>query len=207
MLLLLAAGFLFAVESDPSEVVGYVKYDCYPGFNFVALPMGDAITAEALGQMYSPMVNSIAKWNPVSQIWDTVIYDADFDEWYGSYPVSVGDVVVMFSSGSFAFYSLGSPVDNQAYTISNGFNHVTVPLNRSDITSAEGLASSIGNIASAAVWSNQTQLWETVIYDADFDEWFGSVPLTIGDIAVPYSNGSTVWPSRFASPVLKATNK
>jgi hypothetical protein len=207
LLILLFVGSLFAVESDPSAVVGYVKYGCYSGFNFVAVPMGQATTAEALGEMYLPNVTTVAKWNPSTQSWSSVFYDADFEEWFGSVPVSVGDVVVMFSSSSFSFYSLGTPIASQTYSISNGYNHITVPLNRMDITSAESLGTSIGNVASVAVWSNQAQSWNTVIYDEDFDEWFGSASLSIGDIAVPYSTSSSVWPSRHSNSVQKTTNK
>lgn len=59
LLLLLAIGMLAAVESDPSAVVGYVKYQCLSGDNVIAVPMqsdyqfaselGDAIGAGNLG--------------------------------------------------------------------------------------------------------------------------------------------------------------
>jgi len=200
LLLLVAFGMLAAVESNASAVVGYVKYPCYAGYNFVAVPMGDATTAEALGDLYTPTVSAVSKWNAASQSWESVIYDADFDEWFGTIPVNVGDVVVMLSSGTYDFYSLGTPINTQTYSLSNGFNHLAVPLNRSDIVSAEGLGASIGNISYVSVWSNQNQSWESVIYDADFDEWFGTIPLTIGSVAVPYSNAATVWPTRSIQP-------
>lgn len=42
LMLLLFVGSMFAVESDPSEVVGYVKYDLLAGNNTLALPMNQS---------------------------------------------------------------------------------------------------------------------------------------------------------------------
>ena len=54
LLLILAVGMLAAVESEPSEVVGYVKYDCLVGLNLVAMPMDDGLTLTSeVGAIYN----------------------------------------------------------------------------------------------------------------------------------------------------------
>ncbi|MDZ4182803.1 MAG: hypothetical protein U1B83_08005 [Candidatus Cloacimonadaceae bacterium] len=199
LLLLVAFGMLAAVESDPSEVVGYVRYNCYAGYNNVAYPMGAPTTAEAIGQALLPNVDALYKWVPASQTWEAVFYDADFDEWFGTIPVLNGDVLVISAQAGFSFYSLGSPIDNIVYNIAPGYNYISLPLNRSSLTTAEAVGGSIGNVDAVYVWSNQTQTWDAVIYDADFDEWFGSIPIAIGDVMVVSSSASGVWPSRGAS--------
>jgi len=205
LLLILTVGMLAAVESEPSEVVGYVKYDCYNGFNYIALPMGDLTTAEAIGNQYLPNISSVSKWIPTSQSWTTVAYDPDFGEWDGSIPVENGDVIVMFASVGFDFYSLGNPIENIIYDINPGYNYISVPLNRSDILNAETIGNDIGNIMSISVWSNINQSWTTINFDVDFGEWDGTIPVDIGDVVVLYGSTTTSWPSRsIVNPVRDA---
>jgi hypothetical protein len=53
LMILLFVGSLLAVESAPSEVVGYVKYDCVAGLNLVALPMSQGYTLSSeVGDTY-----------------------------------------------------------------------------------------------------------------------------------------------------------
>lgn len=196
LLLILTVGMLAAVESEPSEVVGYVKYQCYNGFNYVAVPMGDLTTAEVIGNQYLPTVTTISKWLSPSQNWTAINYDLDFEEWDGSLPITNADVIVMFATSNFNFYSLGSPSDNIIYNIYPGYNYISVPLNRSDIPTAEMIANDIGNMSSVSVWSNLSQSWTTINYDVDFGEWDGTQPVSIGDVIVLYGNATTTWPNR-----------
>jgi len=72
LLLLVAFGMLAAVESDPSNVVGYVKYPCVFGDNFVAMPMVDGATIVsefALPYNGSDDINTVQLWDPVGQGW------------------------------------------------------------------------------------------------------------------------------------------
>jgi hypothetical protein len=196
LLLILAVGMLAAVESEPSEVVGYVKYNCYNGFNYVALPMGDLTTAEVIGNQYLPTITAISKWMSANQSWTSINYDPDFGEWDGTIPVTNGDVIVMFATSGFSFYSLGNPLDNIVYNINPGYNYISVPLNLSVIHNAETIGNEIGNISAVSVWSNLNQSWLTINYDPDFGEWDGTIPVGIGDVVVLYGTSTTSWPTR-----------
>jgi len=69
LILLLAVAFLMAVESDPSDTVGYVKYDLLAGSNLIALPMQSGfITASALGDAIGAA--TISEWNAAGQTWN-----------------------------------------------------------------------------------------------------------------------------------------
>ena len=90
LLLILAVGMLAAVESEPSAIVGYVKYDCVVGDNFVAMPMVQPYTTTAeFGAVFGESINTINIWNPTTQTWDaSVNYGGGF--WDPEYSVSIG---------------------------------------------------------------------------------------------------------------------
>lgn len=79
LLLLVAFGMLAAVESDPSNIVGYVKYPCAAGFNTaIALPMEQAYTlASEIGDEY--LATSMGYWDPSFGFW----YMIDQNPWGG----------------------------------------------------------------------------------------------------------------------------
>jgi len=195
LLLILAVGMLAAVESEPSEVVGYVKYDCYTGLSYVAIPMGTAGNAEDLVASNMPSISAIYKFNPSLQVWTSIDYDPEFGEWIGSIPVVPGDVLLLGCTTNTTFYSIGSLPNNYTYNISNGYNYITVPVNRGDISAAEQIGNEIGNINSIYRWLNNSQVWGAIDYDSEFMEWVGTMPASIGDVFLLNSSGTAIWPS------------
>jgi hypothetical protein len=68
LLLLVAFGMLAAVESDPSAIVGYVKYPCVAGYNTIALAMEQGYTmASEVGDAIP--ATTVGTWDPAAEIW------------------------------------------------------------------------------------------------------------------------------------------
>jgi hypothetical protein len=196
LLLLVAFGMLAAVESAPSAVVGYVKYQCYTGYSYVAIPMGSGGLAEQLVENNMPNITSIFKWNSATQTWNSIDYDAEFMEWTGSIPVVPGDVLLLACSGQTDFYSIGELPTPYSYTLSAGYNYINVPVTQGSITTAEQIGDGFGTVPSIQKWINSSQSWTSIDYDSEFMEWTGSLPVQIGDVLLLSSTGSATWPVR-----------
>lgn len=212
LMLLLFVGSMFAVESDPSEVVGYVKYDCLPGYNLVALPMVEAYTTTAdVGNAY----------NAISDVIGLIyMYDASIQDWVAStnfgggywepeLAVQTGDVLYTYVNEAFAFYSIGDlPATPAQYTVLPGYNTAMIPLNRSDLTVTSQVGASMGTGEDIGV---------IYLYDASIQDWVAStnfgggywepeLDVAIGTPMYIYSNANLTWPSRSASPVFRSAN-
>lgn len=206
LLLLLAVGMLAAVESDPSAVVGYVKYECQPGLNFIALPMdaGFTLASEAVAAYnLNGEIDNISVWvnDPLVQTWDTTTHQGD--NFFDPDPVvGPGSVIYITYVGEepFDYYSIGAlPETNASYTIEPGQNTVMVPLNRSDITLGSLLATSIGfeTVDNISVWINDPmiQTWDTTTNQGE-DFFDPDHVLSIGyPVFLTYvGDTTTVWP-------------
>lgn len=212
LLLLLAVGMLVAVESAPSAVVGYVKYDCVVGNNFVAMPMIDglALTSE-VGALYGENINSILVWSPIAQGWDTAV---NYGEGYWEPDLEVGPGSVLFfnSTAALSFYSIGSlPTTNAQYGIVVGNNTVMVPLNKSELTLTSEVGATIGDgesVNSILLWSSTAQGWDTAVnYGEGY--WEPDLEVSIGTPLFLNSSASTTWPAgpRNYDPQLKTSKK
>lgn len=186
-LLIASVTFMFAAESDFSDVVGYVKYELYANdFNMIALPMGDTgiTTAAELAAAISPDVTDIATWDNTIHGWkqhSVGIGSTDFD-------IIAGNALLVYLAGSsnVDFFCAGNLPIQANYDIEgNDFNQIMLPLNRSDIITAAGLATSIGiGITDIATWDNTVHGWKqhsVGIGSTDFD-------INIGDGFLIYSN-------------------
>jgi len=207
LLLILTVGMLAAVESEPSEVVGYVKYDCYTGFSYVAIPMGEGGNAEDLVSSNMPNITAIFKFVPSLQGWTSIEYDTEFQEWTDSMPVVPGDVLLLECTANTTFYSIGSLPTNYTYNITPGYNYLTVPVNRGNIQAAEQIGNEIGNINSIFRWLNISQGWESIDYDSEFMEWTDTLPASIGDVFLLDSSGTAIWPTASKTINMKISGK
>jgi len=195
LLLILTVVMLAAVESEPSEVVGYVKYPIYNGYSYVAQPMDITTTAQAIGIENQTIISHIYKYNSQTQGWESIEYDPEFEEWLGNFNVNTGDVLLFNCIANDSYYSIGNVPDPITYQIYQGFNYITIPLNRSDLVSAQTLGNEIGNIQIIYRFNNQTHGWESIEYDPEFEEWIGDMNISIGDIVLLKSTSSTIWPN------------
>lgn len=95
LLLLVAFGMLAAVESDPSEVVGYVKYDCIAGLNHIALPMDQGYTmAGEFADEYAGNIDAFSYWDAATQSWMTAFY---LGYWEGDFEVNIGSAMQVYA--------------------------------------------------------------------------------------------------------------
>lgn len=204
LLLLVAFGMLAAVESDPSEVVGYVKYPCVAGLNYLALPMEQGYTMVSnFADNYPGMFDALYYWDNVNQQW---IGAYDFGYWEGDFSVATGSVLMVSALLAADTYSIGElPASNAQYSILPGLNSMMIPLNKSNITMASMLADEIGAGALDAMyyWDNANQQW---VGAYDFGYWEGDFATTIGMPLLVSSMTTATWPSR-AKAVINSNSK
>ena len=209
LLLILTVGMLAAVESEPSAIVGYVKYDCVVGNNFIAMPMVQAVsTTTEFGALFGESINTINLWNPSTQAWDSSVNYGD-NFWDPELQVGTGSVLFINATNAITYYSIGNmPTTNAQYSIVDGNNTVMVPLNKSELnlTSVAGL--SMGptgeEVNTINLWSSLAQAWDaSVNYGAGF--WDPDFEISIGTPMFINSNASFIWPSGPRNS-LKASN-
>jgi len=205
-MILLFVGSLFAVESDPSEVVGYVKYDILAGNNMLALPMETTFTlASELGDHLG--VTSVSVWNNVSQAFDAANYLELFSMWDGDFAIGSGSVLMINANDAGAFFSLGGIPADPSYDIVAGNNTVMIPLDRSDINMASVIGDEIGASA-VSMWNNVSQAFDAANYLELFSMWDGDFVTAIGDPLMVNANAAGVFPETATRAIgVKATNK
>lgn len=202
LLLLVAFGMLVAVESDPSEVVGYVKYPLVAGVNTIAIPMEQGFTmASNVGDAIP--ANTVSKFLPTpTEQWESITV-SPFGGWDGTdWAVSDGDPFQVSVDAAVDFFSIGSlPAAMPSYNLVAGVNMLMVPLNKS----ALNLASLVGDDITANTVSKflptPTEQWESITV-SPFGGWDGTDWATaIGDPLQVSVDTATIWPA-----AAKATN-
>ena len=192
LLLLLGISMLLAqAVSEPSEVVGYVKYECAPGLNFIALPLNNEFaTTEELGAAY-PEITSIQKWTGDS--WYSVNYDIDWG-WDGSFDLDDSSVLFVGLENPVNIYSLGSVQSTlPQFDFTVGLNPIYLPLSKSSITDTELLGQELPAITSIQKWTGDS--WYSVNYDIDWG-WDGAFDLSIGmPIFISLDSPVDPWPT------------
>jgi hypothetical protein len=210
-LMLTLSMFAFAAESAASATVGYVKYPCVTGNNYVALPMQASFatamdfgvyTGEDGGSFTDGLVSTVAKFNSGTQLWDAAsrlfpgFWDNDF-------AVASGQPYFIYSSGAFNLIVNDEVVANPAYNIVAGNNAVMLPLNKSSMTTAssygvetgeDGGSFTDGLISTVARFNSGTQLWDAAsrLFPGFWDNDFA---VGIADPHFVYSSGPVTWPS------------
>lgn len=198
LMILLFVGSLFAVESAPSEVVGYVKYDCVAGNNLLALPMVQSITTTTeFGALFGEDINTINIYNAAIQDWEASLnYGGGF--WDPEYVLSTGDVIFINATNQITFYSIGAlPSTGAQYDVVTGNNTVMIPLNKSDLnlTSVAGASMGDGETVNTINLFNPTiQDWEASLnYGGGF--WDPEYDLSIGTPLFINSGSAFTWPT------------
>jgi hypothetical protein len=201
LLLILTVGMLAAVESEPSEVVGYVKYDCLVGLNLVAMPMDDGLTLTSeVGAIYNATnenIDAINIWDPASQTWFfSTNYGGGF--WDPDLPVAPGSILYFNTITPLTFYSIGAmPSTNAQYNIIPGLNTIMVPLNMNTLTLTSEVGASIGDgeyLDAINLWDAVSQTWTfSTNYGGGF--WDPDLNVSIGTPLFVNSINSVTWPT------------
>jgi len=192
---------LAAVESEPSEVVGYVKYDCLVGLNLVAMPMDDGLTLTSeVGAIYNATnenIDAINIWDPASQTWFfSTNYGGGF--WDPDLPVAPGSILYFNTITPLTFYSIGAmPSTNAQYNIIPGLNTIMVPLNMNTLTLTSEVGASIGDgeyLDAINLWDAVSQTWTfSTNYGGGF--WDPDLNVSIGTPLFVNSINSVTWPT------------
>lgn len=199
LLLLLGITMLAAVESAPSEVVGYVKYDCLAGLNVIALPMDQAYTLSSeFGADYPGSMDAINYWDAASQTWvGSVYYPAPDDIWDPELPIGPGTVYMVSALAPFSMYSIGNmPAANASYDLVPGLNTLMIPLNKSALSTTSLLGIDVGILDAINYWDAASQTWVgAVYYPAPDDIWDPEFAATIGAPFMVSALGTATWPA------------
>jgi hypothetical protein len=199
-LLIASIVMLSALESDPSDVVGFVKYECLTGNNLIALPMDAGYTmSNEVGNAITG-ANQIAYWDNTAQGW--VTSNKGFGTtWSNAFAVTGGMPLMVRTTGDTEFYVAGNMFDPEPnYTLLVGNNTIMVPLSRTDLTMSNLVGNDISNANQMSYWDNVAQGWVTS--NKGFGTTWSNAFAT--DIAMPLMTrvtaGST-WP---APPIMSS---
>jgi len=206
ILLLFIPVLLLALESEPSEVVGYVKYEGgVAGYQFVANSMATGYTmASELGNAIGiANCNSISIWKSDTQGWNTSTYI--FGSWNNDQAIIEGDVIMCGMLNPADVYMAGALPALPSYSLEIGYSSVMIPLDRSDITMASELGDEIGvgNVNSINTWDADNQVWVTTSYI--FGSWNNDQPLEIGTPILLGVSSDYTWPTTRNSVSLDLT--
>ncbi len=191
LLVLLFVGSLYAVESAPSEVVGYVKYDLVAGNNTIALPMDQPYNlASELGDEIG--ASAVAYFNSASQEWNSIV-EFPWGGWSGDFSISNGQALLLTTGTAGTFYSLGAmPETIPSYNLVAGNNMIMLPLNKSDLILASLIGADIAASA-VAIFNSSTQVWESA--NSTPFGWTGDFDTAIGDPLWISTDAAGTWPA------------
>lgn len=192
LLLLLGISMLLAqTVSEPSAVVGYVKYDMIEGNTIVAIPMDAGFTmASEVAMSYGGTCDAISYFGP-DEFWYTAYTDGT--DWYDDFPVQPGSCVMMYAYDTTPFYSIGNlPSVNATYNLIEGNSIVAIPLNRSDLSTASAVGNDIGT--DTVSYFGTDELWYSAYTDGT--DWYDDFGLSIGTPVMVYSYSEATWPAR-----------
>ena len=193
LLLILTVGMLAAVESEPSEVVGYVKYDVAEGNSMLAIPMTTTYTmAGDLGTALG--ATTVSYWNNTFQGFVAANYIDWMDDWDNNFPITSGSVLMVNAPTATTFYSIGNlPATTPTYNLVVGYNTIMIPLNRSDLNMA-GLVGNATNSTTVSYWNSTFQGFVAANYIDWMDDWDNNFPTSIGDPLMVNSNSAGIFP-------------
>ncbi|MDP3113541.1 MAG: hypothetical protein Q8M98_02070 [Candidatus Cloacimonadaceae bacterium] len=193
LLLLVAFGMLAAVESAPSEVVGYVKYEIASGNSMLALPMTMSLSlAGEVGDLVG--ATTVSYWDNAEQAFVAAEYIDWMGEWDNNFPVQNGSVLMVNCGASTTFYSIGGlPATHPVYQIVSGNSMLMIPLNRSDLNLA-GLVGDLASATTVSYWSNTEQAFVAAEYIDWMGEWDNNFSTSIGDPLMVNSDQTGVFP-------------
>jgi len=195
-LLILSFTLLCAVESDPSETVGYVKYPCLAGLNMCALGMdtGYALASD-LANANPGMLDAINYWDNSTQEWVASTYIDFLEMWDPDFDLYNGLPLWVSSLDDFDMFILGGlPAENASYDLVPGLTLIMMPLDQSAITLCSELGAAVGTLDAINVWDNTTQEWVASTYIDFLDMWDPDFDLSIGQVLWLSSIDTTTWP-------------
>lgn len=200
LLLMLAIGMLAAVESDPSNVVGYVKYPLHVGDNSIAVPMEQGYTnASHVGNDIDGC-GAVKYFDGENQVWMAADKAPFPPHPWGpvDFAVTEGDPLLIYTTSAGDFFSIGDLPDVLAnYTLFPGDNFIMVPLDKSDMSNASHVGNDIPGCGAVKYFDGENQVWMAAD-KAPFPPFpWGPVDFNtaIGDALLIYTTAAGSWPA------------
>lgn len=204
-------GSLIALESAPSEVVGYVKYECVTGLSFIALPLDTGYSTSAeLGNAISN-ANQISKWDAAGQEWYSSGKNM-FNQWTNIFDLEPGMAIMVKTTSDVSFYVTGGLYDvNPIYTIQyvadgGNLNAVMIPLDRSDLTTSQLVGADMVEVNQISYWNETDKEWESSGKNM-FNQWTNGFDTTIGMPLMIKSTAAFTWPGSSDKTTNRSKNK
>lgn len=204
---------LLAIESEPSEIVGFMKYECLNvedgNYNLIAIPFECSYTkASELGADF-PSLTSIRSWDSASQSW--IASNNLGGTWIPDNPIELNSVYyvnVQQASNVIIAGKLGSsPTYNFIINENGNYNTAMLPIDSSLITASEW-GNDIGSgteCTSIKSWNNTSQLWESSNNLGSF--WLPDNEIIAGRPYYLNVNSNITWPESSKSNFLNDNNK
>ncbi|MDP8220545.1 MAG: T9SS type A sorting domain-containing protein [Candidatus Stygibacter frigidus] len=162
---------LFAIVSEPSETVGYIRYDlgnnAASGYNIISLSLGDHNQTncfELLSEI--PGCSAISEFLASEQCWRTY----DDSGWVAEWALQDCQSYLIHVSEAGSWYSFGELPEPVTYNFYHngltGYNLFMLPLNLADLYNCELLFEDIGNSCLAlSQWNSAEQSWQ--VYEGE----------------------------------------
>lgn len=184
-------------EFNPSETAGSAPHESTAqtnevSFNAIAIPLDSSASitpfnAAGLAAYHGTSVQKVMEWNATTQSYASYIPDESPP--FAAFALKVGGAYMLAVDGSSSnLLSLVGDVPSEGsvffsfVTPSAGgiclFNHISLPLDRSDLTKASGLAGDMTGVDKIMKWTAATQSYASFIPGesppfADFDVEIG----------------------------------
>jgi hypothetical protein len=185
------------IESVPSAITGYVRYDLIAGYNCIALPLiQDTIFTSELSTLFDNNASTISVWNQTTQAWTTAVnYGGGF--WDPDVSLSPGSVLLIYANSPISYYSIGLlPNSHAQYAFVIGDNAVMIPLNKSALTNTALSGITMGDgqaVNTISVWNPAIQGWESTVNFGN-DYWDPIYSTSIGTPLFLNSYSIETWP-------------
>lgn len=190
-------------QSSDSNAVGEIDYplnNTGGNYSLLALPFvaSGIVDATSLASRIRN-VAALLKWHPSTQTFR--FFAAGSGD---NFPLAAGDLVfVLLNSGAPSVFTMTGTVAAIQYTLTpGGYNFITLPLPRADLTNAAGVASDMTGVQSLLAWNEATQTFRLFTPPGAGDNF--SVKPGAPLVVQLTSAGPTQWPSEPAPPVLNA---
>lgn len=187
-----------SAHSAPSAPAATNKY------NFISIPLDSTpsvvpFTASGLASYVGGGVKKVVRFDAVSQSFKTHTVGGIFNNFSlvvgGAYFIEVDSTVSTTLSFVGAVPEQGSVTFGLAQGTSPTdckYNAISIPLDRSDITNAAGLATAIGGVSKVTRWDASSQSFKTHTVGAPFNNF--TVTIGIPFFVCVNSTGPVSWP-------------
>ena len=180
-----------AANSNEVGEIDYALNNAGGLYSLISLPFSTtAITDAASLTSYIGEVGALLKWNPTTQAFRFFVPPSTDD----NFPLAPGEIAfVQVNSGGPSVVTMVGEVISVQHTLeTGGFNFISLPLQRADLTDTASTAADITNVDAMLGWNEATQTFRFFVPPATGDNFTLQVgtPFII-DLGI---GGPSLWP-------------